>query len=196
MGATNFEIFAKGTDARAVYDELCAQATFESGHDPYNGTISTTHFTGRIRKIADKYSKAVEKRGYKIVEAADWGRKRECSAIDLGVAGYEISQMVKVPHTSADAKFQTRYVVYADNRELGVCATAAEARKLLERKLALVDADYLHVEKEARKVEGKTTTTCAYERKVRVTKTKPARVAAGAKVKEIHAYIFYGWASC
>ena len=43
MGAHNFEHWARGTTAEDAYNNAVADAQFEEGHNPYNGTISTTN---------------------------------------------------------------------------------------------------------------------------------------------------------
>ncbi len=45
MGATNFGMYTVGKykSAREAYNELCEEATYEYGHDPYSGTIATTN---------------------------------------------------------------------------------------------------------------------------------------------------------
>ena len=42
MGACDFETFGFGKDLQSAYVSACQTAEYESGHDPYNGTISTT----------------------------------------------------------------------------------------------------------------------------------------------------------
>lgn len=42
MGAHDFQTSSTGENASKAYRNACEQATFEHGHDPYNGTISTT----------------------------------------------------------------------------------------------------------------------------------------------------------
>ena len=44
MGAQTFEILSVGRfkTASEAYSHECAEAEYFSGHDPYNGTISTT----------------------------------------------------------------------------------------------------------------------------------------------------------
>lgn len=197
MGATEFAITWTGTDYKQGFRELRDQATFEYGNDPYNGTISTTGLCGRPHKVADRYTKTAEKKAQAYIEKVDYGEKRKTHVIDLGVCGYEVARFVKVPHTSADAQFQTRYVAYADERELGTYKTAAEARAALEKAIALprnASVSYFHVEKKTVKVSGKSTTTCAYERQVRVMKSAPKTTPKGATVTPIHKFVFYGLA--
>jgi hypothetical protein len=42
MGGTDFEDYAFGKTVRDAYDAAVKSAIWEYGHDPYNGTISTT----------------------------------------------------------------------------------------------------------------------------------------------------------
>jgi len=54
MGATNFVKVMKGYDSPSdAYNEAVQQALYDYGHDPYNGTISTTQgfkFLGEVEK--------------------------------------------------------------------------------------------------------------------------------------------------
>jgi hypothetical protein len=43
MGATDFITIGSGDSAEVAYREAKRQAQYESGHDSYNGTISTTN---------------------------------------------------------------------------------------------------------------------------------------------------------
>lgn len=199
MGACNFDLTWDGTNYKDGFTFLSQEAMHEYGWDAYNGTISTTSLVGTPHKIAERYSKTAERKAQQWLENHDWGRKWECRVLDLGVVGYEVSKFVKVPHTKADAQFQTRYVAYADEREIGTYKTAAEARKELERAIALpryARTEYFHVEKKAVRVSGKSTTTVAYERQTRVVKTKPKTAPRGTTVTPVHRFLYYGWASC
>ena len=55
MGATNINQTIIGKDLRTAYDNACSEATREFGHDPYNGTISTSHgateFTPKLGRV-------------------------------------------------------------------------------------------------------------------------------------------------
>jgi hypothetical protein len=42
MGASNFGCIGEGKTMGAAYDNACREATYEYGHDAYNGSISTT----------------------------------------------------------------------------------------------------------------------------------------------------------
>ena len=83
MGATNFEQIGFGKTVEEAYRNACDEAVWYSGHDAYNGTISTTHGfivipqNGRkIRTIIHKYMD--DDTGNSPIEK--WGR---CGAIVL-----------------------------------------------------------------------------------------------------------------
>ena len=42
MGATNGCVMFKAESIKEAYDQAVESATYDRGHDPYNGTISTT----------------------------------------------------------------------------------------------------------------------------------------------------------
>ena len=83
MGATNFGnlAFGKYKNASEAYDDLVSEALYESGHDSYNGTISTTeYFT--IRNDNPRYgTKAFDKWENKMLNVAEkWG---DCICIEI-----------------------------------------------------------------------------------------------------------------
>lgn len=85
MGATNFITFGIGKTAEDAFAALVHEAMYEYGHDPYNGTISTTSLSRRAPKVIRKRftEKAVDD-AYKVADADGWGEKRESRAIDCG----------------------------------------------------------------------------------------------------------------
>lgn len=199
MGATNFYDTFESTDYREGFRVLSAESRDEYGYDPYNGTISTTELSRLApHRIAERYTKSADKKAHRYLEEVDYGEKWETRVLDLGVTGYEITTFKKVPHTSATVTYQTFYVAYADNGELGRYKTAAEARKRVERALASPDfsVSRYHVEKECRATNGGDSCSFAYEKETRRTKAKPKSVPKGAKVSAVHKWGYYGWASC
>ena len=48
MGAVDFQVTAIGKTAKEAYESACEQACYSEGHNPYNGTISTTAAGGFI----------------------------------------------------------------------------------------------------------------------------------------------------
>ena len=85
MGACNFITFGKGKTAREAFDALVQEAELEHGHDPYNGTISTTSLSRKAPKVIRKrFTKKAIQDAYKVAEADDWGEKWESRVIDCG----------------------------------------------------------------------------------------------------------------
>lgn len=70
MGATTFTMTAKGTDVNKVFADLHDEAIMEYGHDPYNGTISTTSL-GREIRVTDELTKALKSGDWDILEKYD-----------------------------------------------------------------------------------------------------------------------------
>lgn len=84
MGACNFIAFGTGAHAQDAFERLVKQAEWEHGHDPYNGTISTTSLHGRPVVIADEWSEDVRELAIAEADANDWGEKWEARPIDCG----------------------------------------------------------------------------------------------------------------
>ena len=84
MGACNFIEFGAGRTAQQAFDSLCADAEWEYGHSPYNGTISTTRLVRGIRKVADEWSEDARDMAISIADRNGWGEKWESRAIDCG----------------------------------------------------------------------------------------------------------------
>lgn len=87
MGACKFIDFKAAETAEDAFGVLVQEAFYEYGHDPYNGTISTTYLTGRPVRIADEWSEDVRELAIVEADANDWGEKREARAVDCGECG-------------------------------------------------------------------------------------------------------------
>ena len=85
MGAHNFITFGEGKTAREAFDALVREAEWEHGHDPYNGTISTTSMSRKPPKVIRKrYTPKARTEAIEVAEADGWGEKWESRAIDCG----------------------------------------------------------------------------------------------------------------
>jgi hypothetical protein len=82
MGAHSFTTVEFGRDIRDAYRRACDRAEYDFGHDPYNGTISTTRGvrefelpTGRLdwQKVVDAAFAVSDARGYD-KKWIDWDR--------------------------------------------------------------------------------------------------------------------------
>lgn len=83
-GAQPFANVGDGKYAKEVFNKLVDEATYECGHDPYNGTISTTNFGGSVIKIADTYSEEADVKAKEYIEKDDNGEKWVSKCLDLG----------------------------------------------------------------------------------------------------------------
>lgn len=85
MGACNFIDFGIGKTVEEAFMALVEEAQWEYGHDPYNGTISTTSLSRRPAKVIRKRftEKAIDD-AYEVAKKDDWGKKWEAQAIDCG----------------------------------------------------------------------------------------------------------------
>lgn len=90
MGAVNFIEFGAGTNARQAFNALVADAEFMYGHDPYNGTISTTSLVRGCVKVADEWSEDARDKAIALADKNDWGEKWESRAIDCGSIGDDL----------------------------------------------------------------------------------------------------------
>lgn len=88
MGACNFIEFEVGRTKSEAFRALVEDAWYFHGHDPYNGTISTTRLSRRPAKvISESYTPEVRDRAIEVAELDDWGEKWESRAIDCGATG-------------------------------------------------------------------------------------------------------------
>ena len=74
MGAKNFDHLILAYNAGEAFNRLVEDAEYESGHDDYNGTISTCSI-GKCTLKFDKYSATNQKKAEQHVEKNDWRRK-------------------------------------------------------------------------------------------------------------------------
>lgn len=90
MGATDFHVTAFGKDVHEAYRSAVDDALYEHGHDPYNGTISTTSGVHLFKKgDHPRYgTKAFSKWVEKMIDGE--GRK-------YGVEKWECAGAVEIP---------------------------------------------------------------------------------------------------
>ncbi len=82
MGASNISVVSYGKSAKEAYDDAVAQAEFEYGHDPYNGTISTTEGFTMRPLTAGKFTRAAIRRWeeHAVDTTSKWG---PCQCLEL-----------------------------------------------------------------------------------------------------------------
>lgn len=85
MGACNFITFGKGKTKEEAFKALVQEAEWEYGHDPYNGTISTTSLSRKpVKVIRKRYTPKAQSEAVEVAEKDGWGEKWESRVIDCG----------------------------------------------------------------------------------------------------------------
>ena len=85
MGACNFIEFGEGKTAKDAFNVLVSEAIYDYGHDPYNGTISTTTLSRRATKTMQKtWGPRAEKKAVEHAKRDNWGEKWESRVLDCG----------------------------------------------------------------------------------------------------------------
>lgn len=91
MGASLFRDEVETYDLTASFNDMVELALYEHGHDPYNGTISTTDLLPTIQ-FAKTYSKRIQNKFEKEVNADNlkmYPARRRTQPYNLGVVGYQ-----------------------------------------------------------------------------------------------------------
>ena len=128
MGAQSFITRQRGVDPRHAYTLAVETAISENGHDPYNGTISTTYgFTDVTKKF---YQSKKDKREF-IHEMLENAPKGACYVLEEEAPvnnNNKVKSVVEHNVIKGTSKWELRYIVY-DNQaqELKVCKTKTEA---------------------------------------------------------------------
>ncbi|NKS56250.1 hypothetical protein GS504_01305 [Rhodococcus hoagii] len=103
MGATSFENHTYSTsDADAAYEELTHAANFEHGHDPYNGTISTTEGFHVVHKAPMTLGQAYQHMTANIERADKWGPALAVPLLPRDAYTIRVRQLT-VKHPAIDA---------------------------------------------------------------------------------------------
>lgn len=196
MGAQSFINETVGYSVREAFDELVSTAQREWGTDSYNGTISTCTL-GRVTKFASTCTPKVEKDAYNWLRAHyDSFDKWTAKCLDCGIVQWEILTPVKAPiGTPSPAKYKTMYCVQEDTyspRPIKSFEKKSEATAFAKTNAAKYNG--LVITRQPVLISGESLIE-AWETKKRVVKKKPAKIPAGATVKELHKYVFYGYAA-
>lgn len=82
MGACNFEVIwtGKAKDVNEAFNEAVQDALYLHGHDPYNGTISTTELKGELKDAPRFGTKACDRYLCKKIDKVN---KWQCYAIEI-----------------------------------------------------------------------------------------------------------------
>lgn len=203
MGACAFAERVVAKDASTGFRMLYDRALAMYGDDPYNGTISTCSFTGRVKtisKVADK--DAIERAG-KFIEDEDYGSKGYARAVDCGVYDYKVTKVTKKARTQEKPVFGMRYVVIEVDEEKGtekipkngIFTKKGEAdSRAVELILSnTYSGKSYYVAKRQVILNGASDVVTDFEVDSTRVKEKPKNTK-GKLVEEEHLFIFYGWA--
>jgi hypothetical protein len=130
MGASWFEMTAYGNSLREAYSNAVEDAEQESGHDSYNGTISTTH---TIDDLTDQFKRSKKSFDEYIKMQQDKLHKRDCAGIcilDPIVNKNKTKSQVEHVVTPGTKKWVLKYVIYDwEDTFLGAYLTKGDAVK-------------------------------------------------------------------
>lgn len=132
MGASWFEIRRTGNSARDAYNSAVEDAEQESGHDSYNGTISTTH---TVDDLTVNFKRSGKTLAEYIEMQMDKLSKRDCAVICIQepVANKNKTKSQVEHHvTPGTRKWVLKFEViseYGGNR-IASCTTKTEALKM------------------------------------------------------------------
>ena len=181
MGASWFQINARGASLQDAYGNATAMAEHENGHDSYNGTISTTI---GCTDLTEQFKRSGKSLAEYIDMQMDKLHKRDCAAICIEKPVTNTNKTKsQVEHivTPGTKKWVLRYVVYNDNGwKLGDYRTKGHAvnnaRKYTEDKQI---PTYIVIEKQLE--QGNT-------RVAKITYKKSSSEKLGR-------WVFFGWAA-
>lgn len=192
MGACSFIEVAYAGSAREAFDSLVKDAIREYGNRSYNGTISTCSL-GRTVKTFEKYSKTNEDKAYKLIEKDNYGEKWYAKAIDLGTVYYEVITIKKLASKKEKPKWTMMYVVhYGERTKLFKTKTESDAEAI--RLLKNGEKD-VYVSKEYTNLVKGSEIVSEFKIEKKQSKTKPKSLKSNQTCKEIHKYMFYGFAA-
>lgn len=183
MGACSFQTSAYGKSMQEAYDNACADAQHEYGHDSYNGTIATTR---GVRDMTADYKRSGKSLSQYINDTIDnFGKWGACGGICIDEPKTNTNKVKsKVEHivSKGTKKWVLKYVVedYRNDKIVGRYTTKGDAVAM------------------ARKHCEQTQNTCTiYMEKVLENGTSQvARVEYKKATNEKKGkYVFFGWAA-
>ena len=201
MGACFFTNQIESENPTKAYDALVEDAIRKYGNDSYNGTISTWCGYAKSSLSFNKYSKTNELKARRYIDKTqDNICKRDCLYIDLGVVRYETVKAIKKKVVKEKPVYKKMFVVYwekisdAYGNNKRAFDKLADAEKFAFKKKLESSALNIYIKYEYFLVKGKNMVE-TFDVKITPRKTRPQKVGQNTVVKEIHKYIFYGWAA-
>jgi|LSQX01.2.fsa_nt_gb hypothetical protein len=179
MGSKQFYIYSEGKNAEEAYQNAIREDQVRNGNKPYNGTISSKEVHSQFVFIQLPFSEDDSEAMEKYFKNKDKWDPTGC--IEVRPAKGKPAK-ITVKHYQPQVKFQTRYVIYQMEKELGVYGTKKEA--LAAAKQMLADKTYhtsLTIYMEKRHINGNEIATLRAE---------PHKDSKNGR------YLFFGWAPC
>jgi hypothetical protein len=180
MGASFFKTTYRGKSMSDAYSSAVSDAESEYGHDPYNGTISTTD---GCSDMTSDYKNSGKSLPDYIDSWVERGRKRQCLAICLEPPRTNTNKIKShIEHfvSKGTKKWILKYVVYCYESKVGAYDTKGEA----------VKAARAHTEKYL------SSTSIIMEKSIDKGNAQVARVTYKRSDKEKDGkWIFFGWAA-
>lgn len=204
MGAQAFEETILAPTAKEGFDILYNEAIYQFGREAYNGTISTCSMARRpFYTFKDSYKESNYKKAMKMIEDDDYGEKWIAKYIDLGVVEYRLMKPKKINTEKEKPKYKLSYVVkendYMSSKNTTIhnklsfdtkSEAVSKAMQLASNnnKTYCINREYV--------IEKGNPEVARIEIEEKSYKSKPKNIPKGCAIKEIHKYIFFGWASC
>jgi hypothetical protein len=180
MGATFFKTSHRGKSLSDAYKDAKDCAEEEYGHDPYNGTISTTQ---GVQDVTAYYKASGKSLNDYIDSWVEKGLKRDCYAICLEEPKANTNKIKShVQHivTPGTKKWILKYIVMSYDGEIGSYDTKGDA----------VKAARAHTEKYL------SSTTVHMEKRIDKANAQVAKITYKRSDKEKDGkWVFFGWAA-
>lgn len=197
MGACEIYETVVAGSAREGYDRLVEEAVNMYGEDSYNGTISTTYGYTMKKFDMPKTKKAEKELNAFIKKCYEKCGKRDAICIDLGVVSYERIKLVKKTKKSS-ATFRQMYVLKIRKgfNDFRIEKTAEKKSDLDKHIMTYLKKGYeVCIAKEPVNVNHGNTELATYSRAFEFFKRKPKATKDTLEIREMHKYIFVGWAA-
>lgn len=78
MGAHNFHITSRGESPEEAYEKAVDDAYYEYGHDPYNGTISTTFDFKMVPRLPGE---SFDEWGHRVLDHPGINKRESCACV-------------------------------------------------------------------------------------------------------------------
>lgn len=199
MGAIAITRRVVAESPEKAFNMIRGDDTYEYGHDAYNGSFSTIDRYGEF-KTYYKYSNSLKRKeevNSFIQKAFDDCPKRAARYIDLGVVCYERTTFKEV-RKKATAKYAQRYVLQkADYVNDWVDVRSADTKTELKKfcKEYLKKGFTCRIVKKPVLISGNSVAS-TFETKTERFTSRPKEINGTLSIKEMHEYVFCGWAAC